>query len=111
MEFGPGFWGPIVATGATILGAFIGWLLLVGSHRIFRPRPTNEKVMTYTCGEDIGVKRGHPSSEEYYSPVRRVFGKFFQYVRPAHSGILNTYLFWAIVGLIVILVAIALALR
>lgn len=110
MEFGPGYWGPVIATGAMVLGVIIAWLLLKGGHKIVSRKASDEKIKTYGCGEDVKPDEVHADSEQFYSPVRRVFKRFYRYIRPSHTGVLSTYLLWVIVGLIVILVAIALAL-
>lgn len=111
MELGPGYWGPLVATAALLLGAAMAYLLVRGGHRIAKFKPTPEKIKTYYCGEEAKPEEVHADSEQFYSPVRRVFKPFYRFVRPAHGGILSTYLFWALVGLIAILLAIALLLR
>lgn len=108
--FGPGFWGPIIATAALLLIAAIAWLILIGGRRITKAKPTVQKIQTYACGETLAAEEIHPDSEQFFSPIRRVFRPFYRYVRPGHTGILNTYLFWVVVGLIVILVAIAVVL-
>lgn len=110
VEFGPGFWGPIVVTAALLLGAAVAYLFLRGGRRIVAPKPTPEKIKTYYCGEEAKPEEVHVDSEQFFSPVRRVFKPFYRFVRPAHSGLLSAYLFWAMVGLIIILVAIWLAL-
>lgn len=110
MEFGSGFWGPIVATGVMLFGIFIGWLILQGSRKITPPTPTKEKIATYACGEESKIKETQPSAEQFYSPVRRVFGGFYRYIRPKHSGDLRTYLLWVVSGFVIILIAIAVVL-
>ena len=111
MEFGLGYWGPIVATAALLLGVAVAWLLLNWGRKITRPKPTVDKLKTYACGEDAKPEEVHVDSEQFFSPVRRVFKPFYRFIRPAHSGILSAYIFWVVIGLIVILFAIALALR
>lgn len=111
MDFGPGFWGPIVATAAIVLGAAIAWLILKGGHRITKKRPSAEKVKTYACGEELKPEEVRVDSEQFYSPIRRVLRPFYRYIKPLHSGVLSTYLFWVVVGFIIILIAIALLLR
>ena len=114
MEFGPefgGYWGPIVATSTIVLGIAIAWLLLKVGHKITAHKPSADKLKTYACGEEAKPEESHIDSEQFFSPIRRVFRPFYRFVRPAHSGILSTYLFWVMVGLIVILLAIALTLR
>ncbi len=110
MEFGHGFWGPVIATGAMVLGIAIAWLLLKGSHRITARKPTDDKVKTYACGEELKPGEARADSEQFYSAVRRVFRRFYRHVAPGHTGVLSTYLLWVLVGFIVILIAIWLAL-
>ncbi len=110
MEFGPGFWGPIIATAALLLITAVAWLILIGGRKITKAKPSAQKLQTYACGETLGAEEIHPDSEQFYSPIRRVFRPFYRYIRPAHTGILNTYLFWVIAGLIIIMISIALAL-
>ncbi|KXA99790.1 hypothetical protein AKJ48_04275 [candidate division MSBL1 archaeon SCGC-AAA261O19] len=109
MEFGAGFWGPIIATGVMLFGVFIGWLILRGSQRITPPRPTKEKITTYACGEESRIEETQASTEQFYSPVRRVFSGFYRYIRPSHSGDLRTYLLWIVSGFVIILIIIVLA--
>jgi len=111
MEFGPGFWGPIIATAVMLLGAAIGCLLLVVSRKYIVPKPSSEKIRTYACGEVLKPEEVHVDSEQFFSPIRRVFGPFYKYVQPRHTGVLSTYLLWIVVGFIIILIAIAVALR
>jgi len=108
--FGPGFWGPIIATAALLLIAAVTWLILIGGRRITKAKPSDQKMQTYACGEVLEAEEVHADSEQFFSPIRRVFKPFYQYVRPGHTGILNTYLFWVVVGLIIILAAIAVVL-
>lgn len=111
MEFGPGFWGPIVATVVMLLGAGFAYLMLLGGRRLTKERPSIAKRSTYGCGEEVKPEEVIADSEQFYSPVRRVFKPFYRYVQPGHSGKLNTYLLWVVIGFIVILVAVALVLR
>ncbi len=108
--FGPGFWGPIIATAALLLITAVTWLILIGGRRITKAKPTAQKIQTYACGETLKAEEVHADSEQFFSPIRRVFKPFYRYVRPEHTGILNTYLFWVVVGLIIILAAIAVVL-
>ena len=109
--FGPGFWGPIIATAALLLITAVTWLILIGGRKITKANPSAQKLQTYACGETLRAEEIHPDSEQFFSPIRRVFRPFYRYVRPGHTGILSTYLFWVVVGFIVILVAIAVVLR
>lgn len=111
MEFGPGIWGPIVATAVMLLGVAIGYLLLSISRRYIVPKPSAEKLRTYACGEVLRPEEVHVDSEQFYSPIRRVFRPFYKYVQPRHTGVLSTYLLWVIAGFIIILIAIVVALR
>ena len=106
--FGPGFWGPIIATAAMLLIAAVGGLILLGGRRLTKAKPSVEKLKTYACGEELEASDIHADSEQFFSPIRRVFRPFYRYIRPAHSGDLSTYLFWVVAGLIIILISIAL---
>ena len=110
MEFGPGFWTPLIATAVMLLGAVMAYALLRGGRRIVKPKPTVGKVKTYACGEEARPEEVHVESEQFYSPVRRVLKPFYRYIRPAHAGILSSYLLWAVLGFIVILIVVALML-
>ncbi len=105
--FGRGFWGPIIATAAMLLIAAIGGLILLGGRRLTKAKPSAGKLETYACGEELKVGEIHADSEQFFSPIRRVFKPFYRYVRPAHSGDLSNYLFWVVVGLIIIIISIA----
>lgn len=105
--FGLGFWGPIVATAALLLIAGVTWLIVIGGRRITKTKPSAQKIQTYACGETLVAEEIHLDSEQFFSPIRRVFKPFYRYVRPGHTGILSTYLFWVVVGLIIVLAAIA----
>lgn len=109
--FGPGFWGPLIATASMLLIVGIGWLLLWASHRVTKPRPTAPKLSTYACGEEVTPEEVRPGSEEFFSPIRRTFGQFYRRVTPAHAGDLSFYLFWVTMGLLVILAWIVIAMR
>jgi len=89
-----------------LLGAVIAYLLLTTSRRYVGKRPTDEKVKTYACGEDAIPEEAHPDSEQFYLPIRRVLRSFYRYIQPAHTGVLSTYLLWAVVALVAILIAI-----
>lgn len=106
MEFGPGYWGPVIATGIMLLGIIIGWLILKASHRITPPNPSDAKNATYACGEESLPEETHYNTEEFYSPIRKVFNLFYKYVRPGHSGDLSTYLLWIVLGFIILLASI-----
>lgn len=110
MEFGPGLWGPVIATGAMILGAFIGWLILLGNRKLIPAQPNKEKNRVYGCGEIIQKEETQADAEQFYSPIREVFGKFYQYILPGHSGDLSSYLIWLVSGFAIILVWIILEL-
>jgi hypothetical protein len=111
MELGPGIWGPIVATAVMLLGAGLAYLLLLLSRRYIAPKPSAEKLKTYGCGEEVKPEETHVDSEQFYSAVRRAFKPFYKYVQPKHSGVLNTYLLWVIVGFVIVLIAVMLSLR
>jgi hypothetical protein len=101
-------WDPIIATAAILLGALVAYGLLRIGHKISKPRPTSEKVKTYACGEEMKPEEAHPDSEQFFSPIRRVFRPFYRYIQPAHTGALNTYLLWVVVGFVIILIIILL---
>jgi hypothetical protein len=46
-----------------------------------------------------------------YIPIRRVFGRFYRYIRPEYVGDLNTYLFWVVVGLLLIFVPVVIVME
>ncbi|MDI6643230.1 MAG: hypothetical protein QMD95_04175 [Candidatus Hodarchaeaceae archaeon] len=104
-------WDPIVATAAILLGSLAAYGLLIAGRRIVKPKPTPEKVKTYACGEELKPDEIHADSEQFFSPIRRVLKPFYRYIQPAHTGALNTYLLWAVVGFIIILVIILLTVR
>lgn len=104
-------WDPIIATAVILLGSLAAYGLLVAGRRIVKPKPTPEKVKTYACGEELKPEEMHADSEQFFSPVRRVLRPFYRYIQPAHTGALNTYLLWVIVGFIIILVIILLTVR
>lgn len=108
MNFGEGFWGPVIATGGIILGAFIAWLVLVLSRRLAPSNPTKEKSMTYGCAEDVDPEETQFDTREFFSPIKKVFGKFYKYILPGHSGDLNNYLLWLVGGIVLIFALIAL---
>jgi hypothetical protein len=93
-----------------LLGAVVAYLLFKAGRRIVAPKPTVEKLKTYACGEVLKPEEIHVDSEQFYSPIRRVLRPFYSYVRPEHAGVLSTYLFWVVVGFIIILIAIMVAL-
>ncbi len=109
--FGEGFWGPIVATASMLLIAAVGWFMLEFGRAITKPKPTEMKLMTYGCGEVVKSEEAHPESEYFFSPVRRVMGRFYGYLRLRHGGDLGAYLFWVTIGLLVILAWVAISLR
>lgn len=98
-----GFWGPVVATAAMGLGVLIGYLILVGSRRLAPANPSTEKNRTYGCGEIVKAEETQANAEEFYSPIKEVFGGFYEYIRPGHSGKLNSYLVWVMAGFVIIL--------
>ncbi len=111
MDLGTGFWGPIVASAALLLGIAIALVLLMSSRKAIKGKPSEEKAKIFACGEELKPGESGADSEQFYSPIRRVFRGFYRYIAPAHSGILNTYLLWVVIGFGIILVAIWLVLR
>lgn len=106
--FGPGFWGPVLATAALMLIAAVGGFILLGAKRATKVKPSPQKFKTYACGEELGAEEIHVDSEQFFSPIRRVFGPFYRYIRPGHGGDLSAYIFWVVVGLVLIFVSIVL---
>lgn len=102
-QFLDAYWGPVVATFAMLFGAFIAWLFLKGSRRIAPSSPSMEKERTYGCGEIVKSSETQADAEKFYSPIKEVFGGLYDYIRPGHSGRLNTYLLWVISGFVVIM--------
>ena len=111
MEFGSGFWGPLIATAAMMLGAAVAGLILLVSRRITPPKPSASKLASYGCGEDVKPGEMQIDSEQFYSSIRRVFRPFYRYVRPAHTGIVTHYLLGVLIGLFVILLTVLILLR
>jgi hypothetical protein len=109
--FGTGFWGPILATAALLLIAAVGWLFVMGGRRLTKAKPSSSKLQTYACGEELKAEEIHADSGQFFSPIRRTFNLFYRYVRPGHGGDLNTYLFWTMVGLLLILVSVVISMR
>lgn len=101
-------WDPIVATAAILLCSLAAYGLLRAGRKIVKPKPTPEKAKTYACGEELKPEEMHADSEQFFSPIRRVLRPFYRYIQSAHTGALNTYLLWAVVGFIIILVIILL---
>lgn len=106
-----GYWEPLIATAVMLLGAGIAYLILMAARRITAPKPSASKLATYGCGEEVKPDETHADSKQFYSPIHRVLKPFYRYIQQAHTGALNTYLLWVIVGLIVILVIILLTVR
>lgn len=104
--FGTEFWGPILATAAMLLIAVVGGLILLGGRRLSKVKPSPQKLTTYACGEELRAGEIHADSEQFFSPIRRVFGRFYRYIRPEYGGDLNIYLFWIVVGLLLIFVSV-----
>ncbi len=106
--FGPGFWGPIIATASMLLVAAVGWLIVRGGRQLSVTKPSPEKYTTYACGEELTPEEIHTDSEQFFSPIRRVFGPFYRRIRPGHGGDLHMYLFWTVLGFIIIFAIIVL---
>jgi hypothetical protein len=104
-------WDPIVATAAILLGSLVAYIILMIGHKITKPRLTTEKLKTYACGEEAKPGEAHMDSEQFFSPIRRIFRPFYRYIQPAHTGVLSTYLLWVIVGFIIIVIIIILTVR
>lgn len=104
-------WEPVIATAAILLSSLIACGLLYMGHRIAKQRPTPEKNKTYACGEELKAQEMHADSEQFFSPICRVFRPFYRYIQAAHTGVLSTYLLWAMVGLVIILIMILLTAR
>jgi hypothetical protein len=93
-----------------LLIAGVGYALVLLSRRITPPRPTPEKLTTYACGEEIRPSLARPDAELFFSPIRRVFGSFYRHVGAKHSGELPTYVWWVLIGALVLVVLISRAL-
>jgi hypothetical protein len=117
LDLGSGsIWGPVVVSLLILIGVLIAWLIATWSRSRTAQEPTDEKLTTYACGEevktrgtiasDIEIAETRPHSEMYFSPILAVFRGFFDHVRRGHSGDLNTYLLWAVSGIAVFLVMI-----
>jgi hypothetical protein len=104
-------WDPIVATTAILLGSLVAYIILMIGHKITKPRLTPEKLKTYACGEEAKPEETHMDSEQFFSPIRRIFRPFYRYIQPAHTGVLSTYLLWVVVGFIIIVIIIMLTVR
>jgi hypothetical protein len=104
-------WDPIVVTAAILLGSLAAYIILLIGHKITKPRLTPEKLKTYACGEEAKPEETHMDSEQFFSPIRRIFRPFYRYIQPAHTGVLSTYLLWVVVGLIIIVITIMLTVR
>lgn len=102
-------WNPIIAALAVLLCSFAAYCLLIAVRKA--AKPTTHKEKTYACGEELKPEEMHPDSEQFFSPVRRVLWPFYRYIQSAHTGALNTYLLWAAVGLIAVLIVILLTAR
>ena len=104
-------WDPIVVTTAILLGSLVAYIILIIGHKITKPRLTPEKLKTYACGEELKPEETHMDSEQFFSPIRRIFRPFYRYIQPAHTGVLSTYLLWVVVGFIIIVIIIMLTVR
>lgn len=103
-------WDPIIVTASMLLITGVAYLILRAARRITSPKPSAQKLATYACGEELKPEEVHTDSEQFFSPIRRVLRHFYRYIQPAHTGALNTYLLWAVVGSVIILVIILLTL-
>lgn len=117
LDFGVGsIWGPIIASLAMVCGIIIAWLIVSGSRRTAPQNPTDEKLTTYACGEDLKFERKTPSDiqveetrphgERFFSPISEVFRGFYKYIRGAHSGDLSTYIIWMVAGILIFILSI-----
>lgn len=95
-------WDPVTVTIVMLFGALLGYAILWVARKITKPAPGPLKLKTYACGEEPAPVR--PDSEFFFSPVRRVLRPFYRYIQPAHKGLINTYLLWVVLGMIVIFV-------
>lgn len=104
-------WEPILVAAAILLCSTVGYGLLLAGRRTTGQKPTKEKMKTYACGESLRPEEMHADSEQFFSPVRRVLRPFYQHIQSAHTGKLNTYLLWTVVGFVIILAVLLLTLR
>ncbi len=101
-------WDPIIATAAILLCSLAVYGFVAVMRRGMGAHPTPEKEKTYTGGEELKPEEIHAESGPFFSSVRRVLSPFYRYVQKGHTGELNTYLLWEVVGFIIILVALLL---
>lgn len=101
-------WEPVIATALMLAGAAVAYLILIATRRITAPKPSASKLKTYGCGEEVKPEETHADSKQFYSAVHRVLRPFYRYIQTAHTGVLNTYLLWVVIGFIIILAVILL---
>lgn len=101
-------WQPIIVTAAILLCSLAAYGLMAMGRKTTKPQPTPEKMKNYACGEELEPEEIHADSAQFFSAVRRVLRPFYRYVQTAHTGEINTYLLWIVVGLVVILIIILL---
>jgi uncharacterized membrane protein len=117
VSFGVGsYWGPIVASVIMLVGAGVAWLFASWSRKTAPQNPTEDKLTTYACGEnvvqerktasDIEVQETRPHGELFFSPIREVFKGFYDRIRSGHTGDLSTYLVWLVFGIVILIVLI-----
>ena len=104
-------WDPIITIAAILLCSLVVYGLIKVARRSLKPNPTADKEKNYACGEELKPEEMHADSGQFFSPVRRVLKPFYRYVQTAHTGSLNTYLLWVVVGFIIILAVVLLTVR
>jgi len=104
-------WQPIIVTVAILLCSLATYVLLLSSHRATKAQPTPEKMKNYACGEELKPEEIHADSGQFFSAVRRVLSPFYRHVQTAHTGSVNTYLLWVVVGFVIMLAVILLTAR
>jgi hypothetical protein len=127
LSFTLGLWNPIQVTILLVVAGLIGYLLyLIGGVRHAR------EVDTFVAGEPMGAKPPFFSGTHFYLTMQRLpllgsllrdgeAGAFDLYrilglsgnsfvgmLRRFHSGLLNLYVSWALIGLAILILLIAL---
>ncbi len=93
----PSIWNPMVFF---FIISFIG-LAIYRISRKSRPRK-GEKHMIYTCGEDMEPEDLNIPPETFYEYFIDLFK--IKKLRKWHSGVLNDYLLWIFVAMVVLII-------
>jgi len=110
------YWGPITASIIMVVGAVIAWIAVSWSRSSAPQDPTEEKLATYACGEEVKAERTRPSDieidetrphgERFFSPIKEIFKGFYESIWAGHTGDLSTYLIWLVFGIVILIVLI-----